>query len=196
MNKFNSTPLLDLDYVVRLPGLVIELGPGAVEADGDQLRPTGDRLDPVLLVHAFRLLRREPQFNRTIGSSLDLVVLVARGQQLRRLGHGAVGRVVERHCPVELGCLGAKDKIVTAPASKMETGGLELLVGADLIGFIDQAEDPFYAAIPDYLFPGVGNENAATILAGIVGLVLAFGIGYGLAYLLVSVRRSRRAVPG
>jgi PDGLE domain len=38
--------------------------------------------------------------------------------------------------------------------------------------------------IPDYAFPGVENERVATGLAGFVGCIGVFAIGYGLAYLL------------
>jgi cobalt/nickel transport system permease protein len=87
--------------------------------------------------------------------------------------------------------------VVLALLSPLASGspdGLERV--AEDKGFIGLVEDPVYEIIPDYLFPGVANEEAATILAGIVGLVLAFGVGYGLAYLVVSVRRARRAASG
>jgi hypothetical protein len=35
--------------------------------------------------------------------------------------------------------------------------------------------------IPDYAFPGVGNERVATGLAGFAGTLLVFGLGYGIA---------------
>jgi hypothetical protein len=49
--------------------------------------------------------------------------------------------------------------------------------------------------IPDYAFPGVENERVATGLAGFVGTLAVFAIGYGLAF---TVRRRRRggAAPG
>lgn len=40
------------------------------------------------------------------------------------------------------------------------------------------------APIPDYAFPGVDNERVATGLAGFVGTLGVFAIGYGLAFLL------------
>lgn len=57
-------------------------------------------------------------------------------------------------------------------------------------GFIDKALEPPYQIIPDYVFPGVGNEAAATIIAGIIGTLLLFAIGYGLAWLLRSRTKS------
>jgi cobalt/nickel transport system permease protein len=89
------------------------------------------------------------------------------------------------------GLLIALTLVLLAPLASSSPDGLERV--AEDKGFIDAAEAPPYEIIADYLFPGVGNEDAATILAGIVGTVLVFGIGYGVAYLIVSVRRSRRA---
>lgn len=40
------------------------------------------------------------------------------------------------------------------------------------------------APIPDYAFPGVENERVATGLAGFVGTLFVFGLGYGIAWLL------------
>ena len=36
----------------------------------------------------------------------------------------------------------------------------------------------------DYLFPGIDNEGLATIAAALVGTLLVFGLGYGLAFVL------------
>ena len=35
--------------------------------------------------------------------------------------------------------------------------------------------------IPDYAFPGVQNERVATGLAGFIGTLAVFGLGYGVA---------------
>ena len=47
--------------------------------------------------------------------------------------------------------------------------------------------------IPDYAFPGVENERVATGLAGFVGTLAVFAIGYGLAWTLR--RRPRAGTP-
>jgi hypothetical protein len=59
-------------------------------------------------------------------------------------------------------------------------------------GFVDTASDPPYEVIADYLFPGVENEALATILAGLVGTLVVFGIALALAYVINNLRRSRR----
>jgi len=51
-------------------------------------------------------------------------------------------------------------------------------------GFIEKAQEAPYQLIPDYVFPGVSNEAVATILAGIVGTLVVFGLAYGLGALL------------
>jgi PDGLE domain len=47
--------------------------------------------------------------------------------------------------------------------------------------------------IPDYAFPGVENERVATGLAGFVGTLGVFALGYGLASVLR--RRPRTDAP-
>ena len=78
-----------------------------------------------------------------------------------------------------------------SPLASSSPDGLERV--AEDKGFIDAAEDPPFQIVADYLFPGIENEATATILAGIVGTVLVCGIGYAVAYLIASWRRSRRA---
>ena len=57
---------------------------------------------------------------------------------------------------------------------------------ADDKAFLDNArpapiqED---APVPDYAFPGVDNSRLATGLAGFVGTLVVFGLGYGVATL-------------
>jgi hypothetical protein len=38
--------------------------------------------------------------------------------------------------------------------------------------------------IPDYAFPGIGNERVATGVAGFVGTLGVFALGFGAAWLL------------
>jgi cobalt/nickel transport system permease protein len=40
--------------------------------------------------------------------------------------------------------------------------------------FLDNAQGPLYQIIPDYVFPGVSNQAAACILAGILGTLPVF----------------------
>lgn len=40
------------------------------------------------------------------------------------------------------------------------------------------------APIPDYAFPGIDNPRVATGVAGFLGVLFVFGVGYGLACVL------------
>jgi hypothetical protein len=77
-----------------------------------------------------------------------------------------------------------------SPLASAHPDGLERV--AEDEGFIGRAETAPYELIPDYVFPGIDNEAVATILAGLVGTGVVFGLVYGLAWVLR--RRSRQAV--
>ncbi len=38
--------------------------------------------------------------------------------------------------------------------------------------------------VPDYAWPGIKNERIATSIAGVVGTIIVFCMGYGIAILL------------
>lgn len=69
---------------------------------------------------------------------------------------------------------------VLSPLASSNPDGLEWV--AEQRGFLDTARDPLYNLIPDYVFPGISNEILATILAGIVGALIVFGVSAALAY--------------
>jgi hypothetical protein len=69
-----------------------------------------------------------------------------------------------------------------APLASSHPDGLERV--AEDAGFLDKAQDAPYQVLPDYLFPGIGNESMATVVAGLVGTLLLFGLGYGLAWMM------------
>jgi hypothetical protein len=71
---------------------------------------------------------------------------------------------------------------ILSPLASSSPDGLER-VAADK-GFINTALNPFFEIMPDYVIPGVTDEALAIILAGLVGTLILFGIGYGLAKLL------------
>jgi PDGLE domain len=78
-----------------------------------------------------------------------------------------------------------------SPFASPNPDGLEKV--ADDKAFLDQGrlhslqED---SPIPDYAFPGVENERVATGLAGFVGTLGVFALGWGVA------RVARRRPPG
>lgn len=57
-------------------------------------------------------------------------------------------------------------------------------------GFLDAAQGPAFNVLPDYLVPGIPNETLAALIAVILGTLLLFAVGYGIARLLR--RRSQR----
>ena len=74
-----------------------------------------------------------------------------------------------------------------APLASSSPDGLERV--AEDKGFLDLGRDMPYQVIADYVFPGIENEALATILAGLVGTTLLFGLAYGVAWLLRARKR-------
>lgn len=77
---------------------------------------------------------------------------------------------------------------IASPLASANPDGLEWV--AEQRGFLDAAQEPLFNLIPDYVFPGIPNESLATILAGIVGTLIVFGIALAVAY----TRRKRDTV--
>jgi PDGLE domain len=72
-----------------------------------------------------------------------------------------------------------------SPFASPNPDGLEKV--AEQKAFLDEgklAEIQEDSPIPDYAFPDVENERLATGLAGFVGTLAVFAMGFGLAWLL------------
>ena len=69
-----------------------------------------------------------------------------------------------------------------SPFASPHPDGLERV--AEDQGFLAKAQDSPYRIMPDYVFPGIGNESTATRLAGVVGTLIVFVLGYGVAWLV------------
>jgi len=76
--------------------------------------------------------------------------------------------------------------VVFSPLASSSPDGLERV--AEDKGFIGLSQDMPFQIIADYVFPGVANEAVATILAGLIGTLILFGAGYGIAWLVKSRR--------
>ncbi len=74
-----------------------------------------------------------------------------------------------------------------SPLASASPDGLERV--AEDKGFIDLAHEAPFQVIADYVFPWIENEALATILAGIIGTLVLFGVVYALAWLLVLRKR-------
>jgi cobalt/nickel transport system permease protein len=70
---------------------------------------------------------------------------------------------------------------IFSPLASAHPDGLEWV--AEQKGFLDVAQGPLFEIIPDYVFPGITNEAFATILAGIIGTLIVFGVALGVAYM-------------
>jgi cobalt/nickel transport protein len=78
--------------------------------------------------------------------------------------------------------LAALVALFLSPFASSWPDGLERV--AEDTGFLQKAEEvePLVSSpLPDYVFPGLTNEKVATSLAGIIGTLLMFALGYGVA---------------
>jgi ABC-type Fe3+-siderophore transport system permease subunit len=76
-----------------------------------------------------------------------------------------------------------------SPLASSSPDGLEKV--AEDKGIVDLAQEAHYEVVADYIFPGIENEAVATILAGLIGALILFGVVYSLAWLV----KSRKAEP-
>ena len=76
-----------------------------------------------------------------------------------------------------------------SPLASPHPDGLERV--AEDQGFLAQARSAPFELVADYVFPGIENETLATVVAGLFGTLILFGLGAGLAWTL-----RRRAAKG
>lgn len=72
--------------------------------------------------------------------------------------------------------------LFASPFASSSPDGLERV--AEDYGFMDNAKELIKSPIPDYAFPGIGNEKVATAAAGIIGTLLTLAVVYGIGYLI------------
>ncbi len=65
---------------------------------------------------------------------------------------------------------------VLSPLASSHPDGLEWV--AEQQGFLDNAREALFELIPDYSVPGISNSALATIVAGIIGVVVVFVVAY------------------
>lgn len=68
---------------------------------------------------------------------------------------------------------------ILSPLASSHPDGLEWV--AEQKGFLDVAKDALFNILPDYTLPGIENPVLTTIVAGILGVVIVFGVAYGVA---------------
>jgi len=69
-----------------------------------------------------------------------------------------------------------------SPFASSHPDGLERV--AEDKGFLEVADSPPYELISDYVFPWVDNEDLATVLSGIVGVLIVAAVVFAVAFLL------------
>ena len=74
---------------------------------------------------------------------------------------------------------------IASPLASAHPDGLEWV--AEQRGFLDRAQGPLFEIMPDYVFPGLSNEGLATIVSGIVGVLIVGGV----AFIAANARRRR-----
>jgi hypothetical protein len=72
--------------------------------------------------------------------------------------------------------------VALSPLASSWPDGMERV--AEDQGFAEKSADAPYQFIPDYVVSGMRGDALPTILAGILGVLILFGVGYGLARLL------------
>ena len=103
-------------------------------------------------------------------------LLQPEGKAIKGFGWAVVGLVI------------ALAVTLFAPLASEHPDGLERV--AEDLGFIDLALGAPYEIIPDYALPGISEGSPmATILAGIVGVLIVAIIGLGVAFAVVRLRR-------
>ncbi len=65
-----------------------------------------------------------------------------------------------------------------SPLADPNPDGLERV--AEDKAFIDKAEEPAYEILPDYTIPFIDDETLTTIVAGVIGVLIVAGIGFGV----------------
>ncbi len=89
-----------------------------------------------------------------------------------------------------IGMLIALILVMTSPLASTHPDGLEWV--AEQQGFIDSAKAPLFEIVPDYIYPGMSNETYATILAGVIGVIIVLGA----TLVVVFAQRRRKHASG
>lgn len=76
--------------------------------------------------------------------------------------------------------------VILAPLASSDPDGLERVAGDQ--GFLESARDAVFSIIPDYTVPGI-DGNLSTIVAGLVGVVIVFGLMIVLGRVLARRRQ-------
>jgi cobalt/nickel transport protein len=86
--------------------------------------------------------------------------------------------------------------LIVSGVASSSPDGLEKVAGEK--GFLETARDHLFADSPlaDYSVKGVGNERLSTGLAGLIGVLVTFGLGLAVFALLRTMRSRSGGGPG
>lgn len=76
--------------------------------------------------------------------------------------------------------------VILAPLASGDPDGLESVAGQQ--GWLETAREALYSILPDYTVPGL-DGNAGTIVSGLIGVAMVFGLAWGLGRLVARRRR-------
>jgi len=79
--------------------------------------------------------------------------------------------------------------IFLAPAASSDPDGLDRV--AEDKGFVEKAKDPPYEWLTDYSIPGIDNDWASVVLAGLIGVGIVFAVTVGLGAAVRAAKKSR-----
>lgn len=77
--------------------------------------------------------------------------------------------------------------VLLAPLASPDPDGLESVAGQQ--GWLETAQDAIYSMLPDYTVPGL-DGSAGTIVSGLIGVAMVFGIAWLLGRLVARRRGS------
>jgi cobalt/nickel transport system permease protein len=145
--------------------------------------PAGVVFPAMLFVHAFigigEGLITVAALALVVTTRPDLVAPLAA-----YLDQDALRRTLSRGTMVAVTGIGlaiALGLALVSPLASSDPDGLERV--AEDHGFLARARDPLYNLLPDYSIPGLDGP-IATIVSGIIGLLIVFALVYGITLLL------------
>jgi cobalt/nickel transport system permease protein len=100
----------------------------------------------------------------------------------RAMGRGTVVAVTAAGLAIAFGLA------LLSPLASSHPDGLERV--AEDQGFLERAQGPLFNILPDYTIPGLDGPMA-TILAGVIGLLIVFALVYGVTLLLRGRREAK-----
>ncbi len=127
-----------------------------------------------------------------LGEALITVGALAFIRQARPDLLGAPSSAAVRQATLIAGGLAIALAVAFAsPLADPNPDGLERV--AEDKAFMDKAEDPPYELLPDYTVPFIEHEALTTIAAGVIGVLVVTGIGFGVPRLARPTRSSHKA---